>query len=162
VSDDTIRVEILSDEPARVSVEEPRSEVIIIETAPNEVLVNLVGLQGPVGPGLLTGAGAPTSTTGGDGDSYLDTQTGNVYGPKQDGEWPDTPSGSISTLTRRYVFSQPAAIAQWDVTHTLGGRPSVMVVDTSGAVVVGDVTYLSDSQLVVTFSAPFAGYAYLT
>jgi hypothetical protein len=64
--------------------------------------------------------------------------------------------------TRRLVFSQPVPAVQWTVGHTLGGRPSVTVVDSAGTVVVGEVTYNSDSQVTINFTAAFSGYAYLT
>jgi hypothetical protein len=37
---------------------------------------------------LLSGKGAPKSTTGIDGDFYIDTNKMNVYGPKVNGKWP--------------------------------------------------------------------------
>lgn len=71
-------------------------------------------------------------------------------------------SSSQSVLTRRHVHTQAAVSNQWTINHSLGGYPSVMVVDTAKTVVVGDVTYNSESQIVVNFSSAFAGYAYLT
>jgi hypothetical protein len=162
VSDDIVRVEILSEDPARVTVEEPRSQVVVDDKTRAEVLVNLVGIQGAPGPGLVAGAGTPTADIGKDSDLYLDVNTGDIYGPKLDGEWPTTPSLRYDPPTRRFSFEQAAAAALWDIEHPLGGRPSVSVVDTSGSVVIGDVTYLSDTNIVVSFSAPFAGFAYLT
>jgi len=37
---------------------------------------------------LLSGKGAPKSTTGIDGDFYIDTNKMNIYGPKVKGKWP--------------------------------------------------------------------------
>jgi FKBP-type peptidyl-prolyl cis-trans isomerase 2 len=37
-----------------------------------------------------------------------------------------------------------------------------MVVDTADTVVVGDVTYVSNTEIRVDFTAAFAGFAYLT
>lgn len=37
---------------------------------------------------LLSGKGAPKSTTGIDGDFYIDTSKMNIYGPKVNGKWP--------------------------------------------------------------------------
>ena len=65
-------------------------------------------------------------------------------------------------LTQRHVHTQGVVSSTWTINHTLGGRPSVTVVDSAGTVVYGEVQYLSNSQVVVTFSAPFSGYAYLT
>jgi len=73
-----------------------------------------------------------------------------------------TSLSSQFALTQRYVHNQPAVSSTWTINHTLGGRPSVTVVDSAGTVVYGEVQYLSNSQVVVTFTAPFSGYAYLT
>lgn len=64
--------------------------------------------------------------------------------------------------TRRHVHSQGAVASEWVINHTLGGYPSVMVVDSAKTVVIGEVTYNSTSQIVVNFSSAFSGYAYLT
>jgi len=72
--------------------------------------------------------------------------------------------GSLATgnLTRRHTHTQTAASTTWTITHSLGGKPQVTVVDTGDNVVHGDVQYLSTTQIVCSFSAAFAGYAYLT
>lgn len=72
--------------------------------------------------------------------------------------------GSLATgnLTRRHTHTQTSASTTWTITHTLGGKPQVTVVDTGDNVVHGDVQYLSNTQIVCSFSAAFAGYAYLT
>ena len=64
--------------------------------------------------------------------------------------------------TRRYVFDQQAASATWVITHNLGGRPSVTIVDSADTHVFGEVQYNSDTQITVMFSAAFSGKAYLT
>lgn len=64
--------------------------------------------------------------------------------------------------TRRHTHTQAAVSDTWVITHTLGGKPSVTVVDSADTVVVGEVTYNSNSQVTVAFTVPFSGYAYLT
>ena len=72
-------------------------------------------------------------------------------------------STSPSTAnTRRFVHTQSSASTEWVITHTLGGRPSITIVDSAGTVVYGEIQYLSNTQIEVSFSAPFSGYAYLT
>lgn len=72
--------------------------------------------------------------------------------------------GSISTgnLTKRHNHTQTSPSTTWTITHALGGKPQVTVVDTGDNVVHGDVQYLSNTQIVCSFSSAFAGYAYLT
>lgn len=64
--------------------------------------------------------------------------------------------------SRRYVHDQSSPSDEWTINHTLGGYPSIMVVDSAKTVVIGQVTYNSTSQVVVNFSSAFSGYAYLT
>lgn len=70
--------------------------------------------------------------------------------------------GSAAGNTRRYVHSQASPSTTWVITHSLGGKPSVTVVDTADTMVVGEVTYNSNTQVTVEFTAAFSGYAYLT
>jgi hypothetical protein len=44
-------------------------------------------LQGPPGPGLLAGTGAPTTSLGQIGDLYFDKSAKNLYGPKAAAGW---------------------------------------------------------------------------
>ena len=104
------------------------------------------------------------------GDIYIDTLTGDFYGPKTSSGWPDAPfftaltELNVNELTNneRYVHAQGAASSTWSVTHALGGSPSVTVVDSAGTVVYGEVRYNSTTSITILFSAPFSGYAYLT
>lgn len=120
------------------------------------------GPSGPAGNSVLSGSGAPSNSLGKDGDLYIDGDTGAYYGPKVSLEWPSTPFYSPSLLVQREIFTQPIASSTWNITHALGGRPSVTVVDSAGTVVIGEVVYNSDTSVTVLFSAPFSGYAYLT
>lgn len=64
--------------------------------------------------------------------------------------------------TRRSVFNQEVASETWVITHSLGGKPSVTIVDSADTHVFGEVQYNSNTQVTVTFSAAFSGKAYLT
>lgn len=104
------------------------------------------------------------------GDIYIDVVTGDFYGPKTDAGWPDTPFFTALTsytvdeavLNDRHVHTQGSPSTQWVITHALGGRPSVTVVDSGATTVIGEVVYDSDTQITINFTAPFSGYAYLT
>ena len=67
-----------------------------------------------------------------------------------------------TTATRRYVHTQGSASTTWTITHPLGGRPQVTIVDSADTVVVGEVTYNSNSEVEVNFTSAFSGCAYLT
>lgn len=62
----------------------------------------------------------------------------------------------------RYVHDQPTASTTWSITHNMRFYPNVSIVDTALSKVIGEVTYVSENALTVTFSHSFAGKAYLS
>jgi hypothetical protein len=71
-------------------------------------------------------------------------------------------SGAAVGNARRHVHTQAFASTTWIITHTLGGKPSVTIVDSADTVVVGEVTYNSNTEVEVNFTTAFSGFAYLT
>jgi hypothetical protein len=61
---------------------------------------------------------------------------------------------------KNYVHTQDVPSAIWTVTHNLGKRPAAVVVDSSESVVYGDIQYVDDNILTLTFSGAFSGKAY--
>ena len=59
------------------------------------------------------------------------------------------------------TYSPPASQKVWTITHNLGKNPSVSVADSAGTWVVGEVEYLSNNELTITFNSSFSGVAYL-
>jgi hypothetical protein len=59
-------------------------------------------------------------------------------------------------------FDQASALATWVIVHNLGYRPNVHVEDSTGDTWIGDIHHDSDNQLTLTFSAAFAGTAWLS
>ena len=68
----------------------------------------------------------------------------------------------VIPVTGNYAHTQSVSSATWTITHNLGYRPAVSVVDSGGNHVVGDVNYVSVNALTISFSAPFGGSAYLS
>ena len=60
-----------------------------------------------------------------------------------------------------FIFTQGVASAVWNVSHNLGKFPSISVVDTANTVVTGQYEYTDNNNVILTFSAGFAGKAYL-
>lgn len=60
-----------------------------------------------------------------------------------------------------YKHEQRTPAAVWTITHNLDKMPSVSVVDSAESVVIGEVEYLDNNNLTVTFRAAFSGCAYL-
>jgi len=61
-----------------------------------------------------------------------------------------------------FRFVQATASATWTINHGLSFWPNVEVVDTLGREIFPEVTYASASQVVLSFSPPAAGEAYLS
>jgi hypothetical protein len=59
------------------------------------------------------------------------------------------------------TFTQASASATWTINHGLAAFPSVTLTDPLGNVIVGQIQYVNSGQIVVAFSQPVAGLAYL-
>lgn len=60
-----------------------------------------------------------------------------------------------------YVHNQSTPSASWNINHNLAKFPSLVVVDSSGNEVEGEVAHTNNNSLTITFSAAFSGKAYL-
>lgn len=58
-----------------------------------------------------------------------------------------------------YTQNEPAEI--WVIGHNLDKKPSVTVIDSYGDVVICNIDYTSTNAVVLSFSEPTAGTAYL-
>lgn len=67
----------------------------------------------------------------------------------------------VNEKTNTFVFRQDEAKDVWMIVHNLHKRPSVSVVDSGDNIVYGEVEYVSDDELTITFSAAFSGKVYL-
>lgn len=78
--------------------------------------------------------------------NVLDGQLGTVLAPSAD---------------KHYAYEQVQPSDTWEIQHNLHKYPSVSITDTAHTAVVGEVQYLNENSIRVTFSAPVAGYAYM-
>ncbi len=106
-----------------------------------------------------------------DNSENLNSQPGSHYLNRTN----HTGAQSISTVTNlqaeldskvplsilSYTHNQMVASDTWTINHNLGRKPNVSVVDSADTVIVGNITYIDDNTLTVTFSAAFSGKAYL-
>ena len=60
-----------------------------------------------------------------------------------------------------FTYVQGVAATTWNIQHNLGKFPSITVIDTANTVVTGEYTYDDINNVTLTFSAGFAGKAYL-
>jgi hypothetical protein len=105
-------------------------------------------VTGPQGP---TGATGPGVATGGSTDQILTKASGTDY----DTIWTNKPKVS-------YSHNQSATSTTWEITHNLGYNPNVVVKDSAGNIIEGDISYNDTSSLTITFSVGTSGYAYLS
>ena len=68
---------------------------------------------------------------------------------------------SSTSSDKHYTFTQVSASATWNITHNLKKKPSVSIVDSADNNVYGDIEYINENQLTITFNSAFSGKAYL-
>jgi len=61
-----------------------------------------------------------------------------------------------------YAHMQGAASSSWAITHNLGFKPNVTVIDSAGNIVEGEIAYTNSNSLTVSFQSAFSGNAYLS
>jgi hypothetical protein len=66
-----------------------------------------------------------------------------------------------SVSDKKYTHNQIASSTIWNITHNLNKKPNVTVVDTGENVCIGEIEYISDNELKITFTYEFSGKAYL-
>ena len=66
-----------------------------------------------------------------------------------------------NTIIDTFKFIQGVPSTTWVVAHNLNKFPSITVVDSAGTVVTGQYAYTDNNNVTLTFSAAFAGKAYL-
>ena len=136
---------------------------VIVTDAAVSVSLGTSGPQGPRGTQVLSGNTNPSPSIGLLGDQYINTDTGKLFGPKTAGGWGDgvyLGNNNPEDLGQTYTQSSPST--EWNIAHTLGFTPNIIIVDTEGKVVEGLVEYISPTQIRATFSEAIAGKAYLS
>lgn len=81
-----------------------------------------------------------------------------IIGP----QGPQGEQGIPGGATASYVHTQAVPASVWTIPHNLGFRPNVIVVDTLGRIVEGDVAWPDVNTIVLTFSAAFGGQAFVS
>ena len=61
---------------------------------------------------------------------------------------------------KNYVHVQNTPSSTWTASHNLGKKPAVVVVDSADEVVHGEITYVDDNNITLTFVGAFSGRAY--
>jgi hypothetical protein len=74
---------------------------------------------------------------------------------------PAGPPGPPGPPGATFIFDQSTAAATWTIAHNLGVFPAVVVADSAGTLIEGDIVYTDTNTVTLTFSAAFSGTAYL-
>lgn len=67
-------------------------------------------------------------------------------------------SGAVD---KTFVYEQNTPSDTWVITHNLGKRPSVEVVDSAGTKFFPEVQWVNDNMCIIYFNVAFSGKAYL-
>lgn len=86
--------------------------------------------------------------------------TEKLYVYKND-TWVEWSSGGGGGSSISEVFEFTTAATTWTIEHNLGLYPSITTVDDNGEVIIGEVIYVSDNTIRVTFSEAVSGNAYI-
>jgi hypothetical protein len=148
-----------------VSVVAAATEVISTLTVNGRKVVSVVGgtpIAGNRGTQILVGSGDPSPELGIPGDFYFDALEQLLYGPKTLDGWPESPSLEMRGVVDRHVHIQSFPSSAWSISHSLGGRPSVLVFDEDDSRVFVEISHPAEGQVLIESETPFSGSAYLT
>lgn len=71
-------------------------------------------------------------------------------------------TGPAGVSGGQYTHTQNTPSATWTIPHNLAFNPNATVIDSAGTAVEGSYVFTDINNLTITFSASFAGYAYLS
>ena len=74
---------------------------------------------------------------------------------------PDDSGDSSADGDKTFRYGQETSSDEWMIEHNLNKYPSVMVFDSAGDEVHGDIVYINANVVTLNFSAAFSGYAIL-
>lgn len=130
------------------------------------------------GGGAVTGAQGTQGVRGAQGTQGVQGTTGlGTQGTQGtagtdgiDGSALDNTDDLVEGLTNKYFtvervsfeHSQGSASNSWTITHNLGFKPNVTVIDSAGNIVEGEIAYTNSNSLTVSFASAFSGKAYLS
>jgi hypothetical protein len=156
VSDDRTSVEITKSKNSSIEVtsSKPRSSITV--GVPKTSIVEKTD-RGPSGPTGPTGPEGPSNEL-----SIGSVTQGPTAQVSITGTSPSQTLNFVLPVGGNYTHNQISSSPTWTITHNLGFFPAVSVVDSGGNHVIGDVTYVSQNVVTVSFNSSFGGKAYLS
>jgi len=70
--------------------------------------------------------------------------------------------GSFSVSLVSFTYEQQSNSTIWNITHNLGFRPAVTVIDYGQNNIECDINHVNENSLTLTFSDAISGHAYLS
>lgn len=80
---------------------------------------------------------------------------------KQMTDTPNEGSSSAGSGDKSYEFNQLSPKSTWSIMHGLNKHPSITIVDSALNTVIGDIRYIDNNNVIISFTSAFAGTAYL-
>lgn len=71
-----------------------------------------------------------------------------------------TANNLANMVDKHYTHTQDVVSDIWTIQHNLNKKPSVTVIDSGNSVVEGDISYIDNNTLTISFSGAFSGKAY--
>lgn len=62
---------------------------------------------------------------------------------------------------KNYTHNQLVASATWNIVHNLNKKPSIVLVNNTDDMIYGEVRFIDNNNITVTFSSPESGKAYI-
>lgn len=87
----------------------------------------------------------------GDGEHSLATREKSGFMSAQD-----------KVSVQGYTHVQSEENSTWTINHNLNKFPSILIFDGESNEIIGDITYLDQNSLSITFSTPVSGTAYIS
>ena len=157
--------------PGSATVPIAVNDVILITTPEGTNLQTGTGGGGDGAQGTQGVRGAQ-GTQGVQGTTGLGTQgtQGTSGADGIDGSSLDNTDDLTEGLTNKYFtvervsfeHNQGSASNSWTITHNLGFKPNVTVIDSAGNIVEGEIAYTNTNSLTVSFQSAFSGTAYIS
>lgn len=97
-----------------------------------------------------------------DGELGVETDTNKMKIGNGTSHWLDLDYVTTDTNQVAYTHVQNAPLTVWTINHELSFQPNVMVTDTNKNIIEADIKYMSPTQIKVTLSEAYIGYAYLS
>ena len=158
--DKDYNIDINSEDKFEINIEDTAYTLEINPTDTFEIQLNEQGPQGDRGLKGDTGNGIANIEIVEETEEYTKYRI-NYTDPDIEPYDYTVYNGRNLEPAEEYIYEQVEPSNTWTIEHNLNTHPSITVVDSSGDVVDGDWNYRDNNTVILNFTAPFSGVAYL-